>query len=153
MNKENKLKLFTDFPNLYRGRNESITQNLMPFGFECGDGWFNLIYELSEKVSKLDPECKAVQVKEKFGGLRFYTAATSKEVYDLISEYETRSYRTCEDCGDTKTAKPRDGGWIRTQCNKCYKEDKDYRKEQIKKLQLEEKENKKQKEEEKKKNE
>jgi ribosomal protein L37AE/L43A len=139
MDKEKTSKLFNDFPNLYRGRTEPLTQNLMGFGFSCGDGWFNLIYELSEKVSKLDPECVAVQVKEKFGGLRFYTGPTLKEVHDLISEYEKKSFKTCEDCGTTKTVKRRDGGWIRTQCNKCYKEDQDYKKEQMKKYELEEK--------------
>jgi len=142
MNKENTLKLFNDFPELYKGRYKSIQESLMPFGFECGDGWFNLIYELSDKLSKLDPECEAVQVKEKYGGLRFYTNGNSEEGYKLIDEYEDKSYRTCEDCGDTKTAKPRDDGWIRTQCNKCYKEDKDYKKQQMKQYQLEEKEKK-----------
>ena len=131
MNNENKKKLFVDFSDLYAGRNLPITENLMPFGFECGNGWFNLIYELSDKISKLDPNCKAVQVKEKFGGLRFYTGATTKEVYDLISEYESKSYKTCEDCGDTKTAKRRSTGWIYTLCNKCWKELKNYRKKMM----------------------
>lgn len=135
MNNENEKKLFVDFPNLYAGRNLPITENLMPFGFECGDGWFNLIYELSEKITKLDPNCKAVQVKEKFGGLRFYTGGTTKEVHDLISEYENKSYKTCEDCGDTETAKTRDDGWIYTLCNKCWKELKKRKRERYKEFQ------------------
>jgi len=120
MKKELEEKLFNDFPILYRGRELPPTQNLMCFGFECGSGWFNLIYELSEKLSKQDPSCMVVQVKEKFGGLRFYTNGISEIGYNLIYEYEDKSYSTCELCGNTKTAKKRAGSWIRTLCNKCY---------------------------------
>ena len=120
MKKELTEKLFNDFPTLYRGRKLPLTENLMGFGFECGNGWFNLIYELSEKLSKQDPSCMAVQVKEKFGGLRFYTNGISESGYNLIYEYEDKSYSTCENCGNTKTAKKRAGSWIRTLCNTCH---------------------------------
>lgn len=119
MNKKNTLKLFTDFPKLYAGKDKSLMESLMPFGFECGDGWFNLIYELSDKLSKIDPECEALQVKEKFAGLRFYVTGTTEEGWKLIDEYEEKSYSTCEDCGDTKTAKLREGGWLVTLCDQC----------------------------------
>jgi len=120
MNNENTQKLWNDFPTLYKGKDKPITESLIPFGFECGDGWFNLIYELSEKITKLDPNCEAVQVKEKFGGLRFYTNGNIDEVDSLIDEYEETSYHTCEECGDTTTAKERGGYWIRTLCDKCF---------------------------------
>lgn len=120
MNNENTQKLWNDFPTLYKGKDKPITESLIPFGFECGDGWFNLIYELSEKITKLDPNCEAVQVKEKIGGLRFYTNGNIDEVDSLIDEYEETSYHTCEECGDTTTAKERGGYWIRTLCDKCF---------------------------------
>jgi len=122
MNKENTLKLFNDFPILYAGRKKPLIENLMSFGFECGDGWFNLIYELSKKLSEVDPECEAVQVKEKFGGLRFYTNGVNQFGDGIITEYENKSYKTCEDCGDTETAELRGDNWVVTLCNKCYKE-------------------------------
>jgi len=69
MNKFYTQKLITDFPDLYSYYYDNSTP-LVPivFGFECGDGWFDIIYSLSKKISKLDPNCKALQVKEKFGG-------------------------------------------------------------------------------------
>lgn len=76
MNKQLTEKLFIEFSELYRGRTEPITENLMPFGFSCGNGWFSLIHELSAKITKhskdklINP--KAKQVKQKMGGLRFY---------------------------------------------------------------------------------
>ena len=123
MNKENTLKLFNDFPELYKGKDKTLMESLMPFGFECGDGWFELIYELSKKLKEVNPECEAVQVKEKFGGLRFYVGAANEKGYKLIEDAENKSYTTCESCGDIETARERGGGWIRTLCDKCDKEE------------------------------
>ncbi len=57
-----------------------------------------------------------MQVKEKFGTLRFYCSGT-----DAIDRYirlaERLSALTCEDCG--KPGKANDSGWIRTQCDDC----------------------------------
>lgn len=79
MNKEHTEELCKLTPILYSGRKLPITQNLMPFGFECGDGWYTPIRRLSVKLEVLNVElCKynvmvqAVQVKEKFGTLHFY---------------------------------------------------------------------------------
>jgi hypothetical protein len=119
MNNKNTMKLFNDFPDLYKGRNLPPTENLMCFGFEVQDGWFNLIYELSSKLSKIDPNCRSMQVKEKFGGLRFYVNGESKEGSEIIFDYQDRSFHICEFCGDNKTAKPRGGRWIKTLCFKC----------------------------------
>ena len=122
MDEKNTKKLFKDFPNLYRGKDKSIRESLMPFGFECEDGWFNLVYELSKKITELDPEGKveASQVKEKFGGLRFYINGAPREIHDLINKYEKNSYQTCEICGAKGKCRP-DLGWVQTLCNKHYK--------------------------------
>jgi hypothetical protein len=46
----------------------------MAWGFCCGDGWYSLISDLSYKIMQVDKNKVVVadQVKEKFGGLRFY---------------------------------------------------------------------------------
>ena len=122
MNIENTNKLFGDFPTLYGGKDEPLTQNLMSFGFECSNGWFDLIYELSQKIVELDPNCKALQVKEKFGGLRFYVGAATNDVFDLIDEHEDMSYGICESCGSTEDVTQTKRGWITTLCKKCMEE-------------------------------
>lgn len=72
MNKKLDEQLCQSYPSLYRGRHNKTVPTLMGRGFECGDGWYTLIYVISELLTKHDPGIYAVQVKEKFGGLRFY---------------------------------------------------------------------------------
>ena len=134
MNKENTEKLINDFPLLYRGHTEPPTKNLMCFGFECSNGWFQLIYDLSKQITEVCPRVKASQVKEKFGTLRFYIEGVQKDkaeiVYQLIDKAESKSGTTCESCGDDKTAKcktTRGSNWIRTLCEKCRREDEERR--------------------------
>ncbi len=121
MNDQNTEKLIEDFPVLYRGVDLPISQNLMAFGFECGDGWFDLIYNLSNKIAKSNNDVLATQVKEKFGTLRFYICGGDDEVYKAIDEAEHKSGETCEECG-----KPgvlcHTGGWVKTICSKCMEE-------------------------------
>lgn len=121
MKRELEEKLYNDFPVLYAGKDLPETENLMSFGFECSDGWFNLIYELSEKITKLDPNVQAFQVKEKFGGLRFYVGVTNNETLDLIEEYEEASYRTCEKCGSMDNV-AQTTGWVTSLCKTCMDE-------------------------------
>ena len=117
MNRENTQELFARFPELFAGRNMSIKENLMPFGFECGDGWFDLIWKLCEDIEATGEKVLALQVKEKFGGLRFYVTAGSDKVLDLIAEAEEKSITICEKCG--KTGKLQEQGWWRTICDEC----------------------------------
>lgn len=120
MNAENEKKLLTDFPKLYSQYHLPMTKTAMMWGCECGDGWFDLIYELSKKITELDPKAEATQVKEKFGMLRFCVMSDSDKIIGLISEYEDKSAETCERCGDTETARTRGDGWLVTLCDKCY---------------------------------
>lgn len=96
----------------------------MVFGFECGDGWFELIKKLCEKLKALDlKDFKVLQVKEKFGGLRFYVNGIelnkADEAYRLIDEAEAKSLTVCEEC--SKPGKPNEMGWINTLCDSCRK--------------------------------
>jgi hypothetical protein len=57
----------------------------------------------------------ASQVKEKFGGLRFYVQAATDKHYSYISFAESMSYRTCEECGNP--GKTYTDGWHTTLCD------------------------------------
>ncbi len=64
----------------------------------------------------------AEQIKEKFGGLRFYTSGIpveiSDEIHGVIEACESLSGVICEDCGN-KGKSISVGGWIRTLCRNC----------------------------------
>jgi hypothetical protein len=74
---------------------------------------------IDEAKAKLDEETLrvpvAVQVKEKFGGLRFYVQAATDKHYQYISFAESMSYRTCEECGNP--GKTYTDGWHMTLCD------------------------------------
>lgn len=53
MNKELTTKLWEEHPLLFKGRYSSIKESLIPFGFECGNGWYPIIKELSDKLEVL----------------------------------------------------------------------------------------------------
>ena len=107
--------------------------------FECGPGWYNILHDLSIKIEAfLDKyaetykvveseeseycEIYAVQVKEKYGTLRFYMSCETDEISELIHECEALSSQTCENCGDL--AKMRGKTWLSVRCEKCHKENK-----------------------------
>ena len=53
MNKELDNKLCKKFPNLYADRCETMNKTAMCWGFEHGDGWYDLIYNLSVKLEAM----------------------------------------------------------------------------------------------------
>lgn len=59
------------------------------------------------------------QIKEKFGGLRFYYSGGDDEIAGMVSLAENLSYHICESCGNTKDI-GYTKGWITTMCKECY---------------------------------
>lgn len=125
MNKENTDKFISDFPRVFpKG-----------FRFECGDGWFQPLYDLAKRIDpvldKLPQNAQdwfcASQIKEKFGTLRIsFNCSPGHTEFDKniqalarYTEYECMSI--CEKCG--KEGKLRkDIGWVRTLCDEHHKE-------------------------------
>jgi hypothetical protein len=69
--------------------------------------------QLTQALNKIP---RAVQVKEKFAGLRFYVRGATTEQYQLIEFAEALSYRICESCGSMKDTRVYRLGWWRTLC-------------------------------------
>ena len=116
-------------------------------GFHCGYGWWPVLDKLCaditkelEKIPEDKREFQVAQIKEKFGGLRFYVdwsvqkSLDEDPIYALIHKAEEECYKICEDCG--APGKIRKIGWMKTRCNKCQheweeeraKENKEWRK-------------------------
>ena len=131
------------YPKMMVNRNKSEMETCMCWGFSCGDGWFNILDQLmgniqhhidwKEKqhgwairfnstappedmrpVPDIIPQVTLDQVKEKFGGLRFYYTGGDDYISGLVSMAESMSEVTCEVCGSP--GKRTGLGWISTRC-------------------------------------
>lgn len=97
---------------------------LMYFPGDINVGWYPLVKELIEKLIEVGWDKHIFQIKEKFGGLRFYTGSCTDQQSKIIDEYEAKSYRICEQCGEPGIYR-RDLPWQLTLCDKHYEEEKD----------------------------
>lgn len=86
----------------------------------CLPGWLDLIDELCRTLkTHLDkhpelPPLQVRQVKEKFGGLRFYYSGGDAVCRDAVDRAQARSLSTCEVCGQIGTLGGE--GWLRVRC-------------------------------------
>lgn len=111
-------QLFDKYPQLFTQKNLPPSQSNMCFGFECGDGWFTLLDNLCSLIqSNKETETQATQIKEKFGGLRFYYTGGNDFIDGAVMLAEKMSEHICEECGDRGSIKY-DAGWLRCRCDK-----------------------------------
>jgi len=118
MKKELQDRLYKEYPEIFQeikkpGRG----------GIAAGDGWYVLIDNLCKSIQKHmnlgdDMKITATQVKEKFGGLRFYFAGGDASIRNLVYTAETMSFEICEECARPGKKRP-ERSWIRTLCNDC----------------------------------
>jgi hypothetical protein len=95
--------------------------------FDIEEGWYPLIKELIEDLIALGWNKQTCQVKEKFGGLRFYINEGTDEIHKRISKAEEDSYHVCEKCGEPGELR-NDIGWYLTLCDNHYGETKNRKK-------------------------
>ncbi len=102
MNECNTEKLLSTYPLLYR--------NLREYGFQCGDGWFDLVFKTSAEIEavsvregtpKTSAEWPSVScLKEKFGTLRVqFHHRVCDAVEAVVSTAYLKSMVVCELCG------------------------------------------------------
>jgi hypothetical protein len=101
-----------------------------PIKIRCEDGWFDLIYNMCEKIQEIVDEkyyefdFKFLQIREKFGGLRADIWEYLPGISEVIDEIEMQSETICERCG--KPGKLKEGrAWYKTLCEDCWNEEID----------------------------
>lgn len=187
MRKELDVILVKQYPYIFKDRHASMMHTAMCWGFECGDGWYNILdracklidnhirykrndrvyvllrnralerynkynddkyliwfakYQMGkvnqafidkwleheiERVRKHNivsvPEkihkVVAIQVKEKYGTLRFYVYGGDDYTEGIVAMAEAMSSVTCEICGDVGKER-NERGWYSTRCDKCF---------------------------------
>jgi hypothetical protein len=89
----------------------------------CDAGWYPIIVELDRQLAAIDPNYELRQVKEKFGGLRYYFRASDpkfgKAMRALVDEAETHCETTCETCGKPGALHTGRHSWLKTLCAAC----------------------------------
>lgn len=127
MDKEKQKELKASYPLTFaRLFDESESFYSISKGIDCGNGWYNLLETLAAKIERYLETCPEdqrdgafglLQIKEKFGGLRFYCQGVNfpEELKNAINEAESLSYRTCEICGEP--GKLRSSSWLMTLCD------------------------------------
>ena len=115
------------YPKMMVNRNLPMTETCMCWGFDCGDGWYNILNQLMGNIqhhldwknrnSEVVPQVTLDQVKEKFGTLRFYYTGGDDYISGMVTMAEAMSGVTCEGCGNVGERKG--GGWVHTYCEPC----------------------------------
>ena len=120
------------YPKMMVNRLKPMQETCMCWGFECGDGWFNILNQLMSNIQhhidwnnqnfekgykqyKQVAQVTLDQVKEKFGTLRFYYTGGDDEISGMVRMAESMSGVTCETCGNP--GKCRGSGWMYTACD------------------------------------
>lgn len=134
-------RLCEKYPLIFADRNKSMMETCMCWGFEHGDGWYQILDSLCANIqSHIDwqnenfakgyphyekpvPQVVAQQVKEKFGTLRFYYNGGDDVIDGMVRMAESWSAVACEECGAPGTQNSR--GWIKTLCETHRKERED----------------------------
>jgi len=94
-----------------------MTNKKLPI--ECREGWLPLITECHERLYAIDKEYEVLQIKEKFGGLRYYFRSSHRDrniMEAIVDEYERKSFETCEICGEHGVPIRTYTSWIKTLC-------------------------------------
>ena len=65
---------------------------------EISNGWFGLVKELIEDCIALGWDKQICQIKEKFGGLRFYYQGGDDEISGMVRMAEAWADHSCETC-------------------------------------------------------
>ena len=111
MKKSLESQIYLQCPLIFRNKNAGLHVNLMQFGFDCGEGWFEILEnlflnieaysrQLLEQGRSIDKLPSAAQVKEKWGTLCVYIDNTDEHIETLIQAAGGRSCVTCEICGN-----------------------------------------------------
>ena len=89
------------------------------------EGWWisfgeQMCEEIQQKIDETkDEDFTILDLKEKYGSLRLYPAATTKDIDDIIDKYEFISRKVCCICGKPDVPMVFDS-WISPYCRKCW---------------------------------
>jgi len=96
-------ELYEKFPHLYRERTAPLESSGMGWGFQCENGWYKIIYEMSKKIEKISTEgehAPAISLVSRHEDGTLYVAVSNitPPVADIVTAATEQSRLTCEFC-------------------------------------------------------
>jgi hypothetical protein len=98
-------KLYNSFDSLYRERFAPLESSNMPWGFQCGNGWYSLIEDMSAQIALLpasntnSPPAISEISRNANGSLKVVVANTTLLIDRIVFATVEKSKTTCETCG------------------------------------------------------
>jgi len=103
---------------------EALKKKIVPGYWKSTDvdeGWYQIIVDCDKELTAIDPNYQILQIKQKFGGLRYYmtpcndtTEKQRDKMYKVISRYEAKAAQTCEATGKPGVLMKSSTGWLKT---------------------------------------
>lgn len=96
----------------------------LPF-LHCGDGWYQLIADMMDKLEPMahnvkdlyGKEPKLYRIESRKGAMNVIIDDVDMAMDEIIMIYQDRSESICETCGEPGT--PNGNGWIEVMCKGC----------------------------------
>lgn len=106
---------------------DEIGEKVMGAGWGIGRGWLPIVEELDREIAEIDPDYRINQIKEKFGGLRYYIELVTDDdeernhIHELVNEAEAKCDTICEICGEE--GKISGKRWLKCRCKEHAREE------------------------------
>jgi len=88
---------------------------------EVDEGWYQIIVDCDNVLTQIDPNYQIAQIKQKFGGLRYYFEPSDSnddglyiKMNSIVLSYEAIAAVTCEATGKHGVLMKSKSGWYRT---------------------------------------
>ncbi len=102
-----------------RDGHDSSQPFTLPRGY-VGRGWHGIIKELVEDLMNLGWNREVLQIKEKYGRLRFYITQRDEPLLARIDAAREHSGEVCEVCGKAGSFRTSPSHWYFTRCDPCW---------------------------------
>lgn len=103
---------------------EALKNKFLPNYYKSVDvdeGWYQIVVDCDNLLTEIDPDYRIAQIKQKFGGLRYYfqpSDVNNGELYvkmnAVVLAYEKIASITCEATGKPGVLMKSKGGWVKT---------------------------------------
>ena len=122
-------ELYERFPHLYRERLAPLESSKMGWGFQCDDGWYDILHKMSKRIAALSSDGEFAPAitevsRNEDGSLYVEARNLTPAVLNLIEAAKEQSKLTCESCGYAPAFKRSKDGPMknRVACGRCVRQ-------------------------------